>query len=102
MTMARIYKPARTAMQSGSARTREWVLDFEETEPKEVEPLMGWTSCDDTRQQVRLCFATKEEAVAYCEQHGIPYRVSEPKPAKRRVIAYADNFAFSRREPWSH
>jgi hypothetical protein len=102
MTTARIYKPARTAMQSGNARTREWVLDFEETEPKEVEPLMGWTSCDDTRQQVRLCFATKEEAVAYCEQQGIAYRVSEPKPAKRRVIAYADNFAFSRREPWSH
>lgn len=102
MTTARIYKPARTAMQSGTARTREWVVVFEATEPKAVEPLMGWTSSGDTRQQVRLCFATKEEAVAYCEQHGIAYQVSEPKPAKRRVIAYADNFAFSRRIPWTH
>jgi len=102
MTTARIYKPARTVMQSGHARTREWVLEFEATEPKEVEPLMGWTSCDDTNQQVRLFFAAKEEAVAYCQQHGIDYRVSEPKPAKRRSIAYADNFAFWRREPWSH
>jgi len=102
MTTARIYKPARTAMQSGNAKTREWVLGFDETAPKAVEPLMGWTSCDDTRQQVQLYFDTKEEAIAYCEQHGIAYWVSEPKPVKRRIISYSDNFAFSRREPWSH
>jgi hypothetical protein len=102
MTTARIYKPARTAMQSGNARTREWVVDFEATEPKEVEPLMGWTSSGDTREQIRLFFITREEAIAYCQQHGIAYRISEPKPVKRRIIAYADNFAFSRLTPWTH
>jgi hypothetical protein len=102
MPTARIYKPAKTAMQSGTAKTKSWVLDFEETAPKEVEPLMGWTSSADTRQQVRLRFASKEEAIAYCEHHGIAYRVFDPKQPKRRVIAYADNFAFSRRTPWTH
>jgi hypothetical protein len=102
MTSAHIYKPARTAMQSGNAKTQEWVLEFDRTEPAMVEPLMGWTSSGDTRQQVQLHFATKEEAVAYCEQLGIAYRVSEPKSPKRRTIAYADNFAFSRRIPWTH
>ena len=102
MTTARIYKPAKTAMQSGTATTKKWVLDFEPAEPKEVEPLMGWTSSGDMQQQVQLRFATKEEAIAYCERHGIPHQVFDPKQQKRRVIAYADNFAFSRRTPWTH
>jgi hypothetical protein len=102
MTIARIYKPAKTAMQSGTRGTKLWVLDFEPAEPKEVEPLMGWTSSADMRQQIRLRFDTREEAIAYCEQHGIAYRLSEPKTLTRRGIAYADNFAFSRRTPWTH
>ena len=51
---ARIYKPARTAMQSGTAKTKEWVLDYEPEQPRMVEPLMGWTSSGDMKQQVRL------------------------------------------------
>jgi ETC complex I subunit-like protein len=102
MTTARIYKPAKTAMQSGTAATKLWVLDFEPAEPKEVEPLMGWTSSGDMTQQVRLRFAAKEEAIAYCEQRGIAYRVSDPQEPKRRGMAYADNFAYSRRTPWTH
>ncbi len=102
MPIARIYKPAKTAMQSGTAGTKLWVLDFESTEPKEVEPLMGWTSSGDTLQQVRLRFATKEEAIAYCENNGIPYRVYEPHTPTRRAISYSDNFAYSRRTPWTH
>jgi ETC complex I subunit conserved region len=99
---ARIYKPAKTAMQSGTAKTKSWVLDYEPTEPKEVEPLMGWTSSGDTRQQVCLRFDSKEEAIAYCERHRIPHQVFDPKQPRRRVMAYADNFAFSRRTPWTH
>jgi len=102
MTTARIYIPARTAMQSGTAKSRSWVLDFEQTSPKAVEPLMGWTSSADTRQQVRLRFDSKEEAIAYCEHNGIPYRVFDANPPKRQVMAYADNFAYSRRIPWTH
>lgn len=99
---ARIYKPAKTAMQSGTAKTREWVLDYEPEQAREIEPLMGWTSSGDMRQQVRLRFATAEEAVAYAERHGIPYQVFDTKPGVRRPIAYSDNFAFTRRGSWTH
>jgi hypothetical protein len=102
MAAARIYKPARTAMQSGTAKTKEWVLEFEPEQAREVEPLMGWTSSGDMRQQVRLRFDSAEEAVAYCERHGIPYQVTEPKAPPRRTISYSDNFAFKRREAWTH
>jgi hypothetical protein len=100
--IARIYKPAKTAMQSGTAKTKDWMLDFEPEQPRTVEPLMGWTSSGDMRQQVRLHFASKEEAVAYCERHGIAYQTFETKPATRRVVSYSDNFAFKRRDAWTH
>lgn len=100
--VARIYKPARGATQSGSARSKSWVLDFEPEKPRVIEPLMGWTSSSDMHQQVRLRFDTKEEAIAYCERQGIPFQVSEAREPTRRVIAYADNFAYSRRTPWTH
>ena len=100
--VARIYKPAKTAMQSGTAKTTDWVLDYEPEQPRAVEPLMGWTSSGDMRQQVRLCFDTQEEAVAYCERHGIAYQVAAPKPVKRNVMSYSDNFAFTRRGAWTH
>src|ERR1700744_2622179 len=72
---ARIYKPARNAMQSGKARTKLWLLEYEPESPRIPDPLMGWTSSDDMRQQVALEFDTKEEAVAYAEKHGIPFQV---------------------------
>ena len=99
---ARIYKPAKTAMQSGTAKTHDWVVDFDPEAPRQVEPLMGWTSSSDMRQQLRLRFATKEEAVAYCERQGVAYQLSEEKPVARRITAYADNFAFKRRDAWTH
>ena len=77
---ARIYKPARTAMQSGNAKTKEWVLDYEPEQPRTVEPLMGWTSSADMKQAGAAASSTrKEEAVAYCERHGIAYQVFEAK-----------------------
>jgi hypothetical protein len=99
---ARIYKPSKTAMQSGQANTKAWVLDFEPEQPPQVEPLMGWTSSGDMRQQVRLRFASKEEAIAYCERRGIAYQVFDATPPKRRTISYSDNFAFNRRDAWTH
>jgi hypothetical protein len=99
---ARIYKPSKTAMQSGFANTKAWVLDFEPEVPRQVEPLMGWTSSGDMRQQLRLRFDSKEEAVAYCERHGIAYHVFETASLKRRTMSYADNFSFKRRDAWTH
>jgi len=99
---ARIYKPSKTAMQSGQAKTKDWVIDFEPEQARQVEPLMGWTSSGDMRQQLRLSFANKEEAITYCERHAVAYQVSEAKPATRRTISYSDNFAFKRRDAWTH
>jgi hypothetical protein len=99
---ARIYKPAKTAMQSGKAKTKDWVLDYDPEQPRTVEPLMGWTSSSDMRQQLKLNFASKEEAVAYCEREGIAYRILPDKEPVRRTMSYSDNFAFTRRGAWTH
>jgi len=100
--LARIYRPTRTAMQSGRAGTRRWVLEFAPTTPRRIEPLMGWTSSDDTTQQIHLTFDTREEAVAYARANGIPHQVVAPKESRRKRKAYSDNFAFDRKEPWTH
>ena len=100
--IARIYKPAKTAMQSGEARTKNWVLEYEPEVPRRVEPLMGWTSSSDMRQQVRLRFGSKEDAIAYCEKNAIPFQVSEPHARAAKKMAYADNFSFRRMGQWTH
>ena len=99
---ARIYRPTKTAMQSGKAKTKDWVLDYDPEVPRTVEPLMGWTSSRDMRQQLKLRFATQEEAIAYCEREGIAYRVLPDKEPARRTISYSDNFAYTRRGAWTH
>jgi hypothetical protein len=100
---ARIFRPARTAMQSGRAKAATWVLEFEPSDARRSDPLMGWTQTSDTSSsQVRLSFETKDEAVRYAEAHGIAFQLFDPKPAKRILKAYADNFAFGRRTPWTH
>jgi ETC complex I subunit conserved region len=99
---ARIYVPPKTAMQSGWAGTHLWVLEFEPTEPRYPDPLMGWSGGADTNGQVRLRFETSEEAIAYADKHGIPYDLEEPQARKIKPKAYADNFKFSRLENWTH
>ena len=99
---ARIYKPAKTAMQQGGAGTQDWVLDFEPESPRTIEPLMGWTSSTDTRAQVRMRFATLEEAVAYATRHGIAFRNEEPNKTELKPKSYAENFKFGRVDRWTH
>jgi hypothetical protein len=100
--LARIYKPAKTAMQSGKARTRDWVLEFEPATARVPEPLMGWTSSTDMNGQVRLAFETRDEAIAYAQKHGVAFQLFEPKEQKLVLKAYADNFSVDRKEPWTH
>ncbi len=100
--LARIYKPARNAMQSGAANTREWLLEYEPASARTPDPLMGWTSSSDMDGQIRLAFDTKEEAIAYAQKHGVPFQLFEPKVPKRIIKAYADNFVVERKEPWTH
>jgi hypothetical protein len=99
---ARIYRPARNAMQSGMARTKTWILDFAPAESTQRDPLMGWTGSGDTRQQIRMTFASEKEAIAYARREGIAFELAEPKRRRRRAKAYADNFRFGRRELWTH
>ncbi|EHS50903.1 ETC complex I subunit conserved region [Rhizobium sp. PDO1-076] len=99
---AKIYRPAKTAMQSGKAKTQFWVLEFDQTSPRKIDPVMGYTTSADTRQQVKLTFETLDQAEAYAQREGIEYRVVLPKEAKRQVVSYTDNFRFSRLQPWTH
>ena len=99
---ARIYSPSKTAMQSGTARTGHWILEFAPKERRTIEPLMGYTSSSDTQSQVRLRFDTREEAIAYAERNGIEFHLQEPKEPRRRAISYAENFRYDRRIPWTH
>ncbi len=99
---ARIYQPAKNAMQSGKARTKQWLLEYEPEKPRDIDPLMGWTSSSDMRQQIELEFATSDEAVAYAQKNNIPYQVFEPHKPAAKAKSYADNFRFDRKVPWSH
>ncbi|MDB6453272.1 ETC complex I subunit [Falsirhodobacter sp. 20TX0035] len=101
---ARIYKPARTAMQSGQAKTKEWVLDYAPATAREIDPLMGWTSSDDTQRQVRLRFDTQEAAEAYARENGIEAEVQPPQSRKPNIRArgYGENFATDRKGNWTH
>jgi hypothetical protein len=98
---ARIYRPARTAMQSGQAKDK-WLLEYEPETARQIEPLMGWTSSTDMKSQIKLRFDTKEEAIAYAERNGIAYRIEQPKDPSRKVVSYSDNFKTTRAVPWSH
>ena len=97
-----IYKPAKTAMQSGQAQTKAWRLEFEPASAREIDPLMGWTSGGDTNAQVRLEFDTREEAIAYAERAGLAYQIAEPQARKAVRKSYADNFKFGRIDSWTH
>ncbi len=96
MAEARIYLPAKSAMQSGRAGTRLWVLEFVPAEAKRHDPLMGWISSNDTRQQVHLTFPTLDEAVAHADRLGITYQVVAPHSRTIKPKAYADNFRYDR------
>ncbi len=100
--LARIYKPARTAMQSGNAAAEKWLLEYEPEVRPAADPLMGYTSSSDLRRQIRLEFDTCEEATAYAARNGIPYRVATDNEPTRKKISYSDNFRSGRPQPWTH
>ena len=101
---ARIFQPSRTAMSSGTAKTKHWVLEFTADSAREVDPLMGWTSSRDTQAQVQLTFDTKEEALDYAKEKGIEAVVlsSQRRKPNIRKGGYGENFATNRRAVWTH
>lgn len=102
--VARIYRPAKSAMSSGTAKSKTWVLEYSADSARSVDPLMGWTSSDDTQAQVRMTFESKEAALDYAKDQGIDAVVTEPKDRKPniRTRGYGENFATDRRGPWTH
>ena len=96
MVLARIYRPAKTAMQSGRRQTRKWLLEFEPASRREPDPLMGWASAEDTLNEIRLSFDTLDEAVAFAAQRGLDYAVSAPHEDTPKPKSYADNFRYDR------
>jgi hypothetical protein len=101
--LARIFRPSKTAMQSGKSNAQHWVLEYEADAAKKIEPLMGWTGASDMRSsELRLCFDSRESAIAFAQKHGLAYQVVETRAPKRILKAYADNFRFDRTMPWTH
>ena len=99
---ARISRPAKTAMQSGTAKSSRWLLEFETDAHRSIEPLMGWTSSSNTLGQVKLWFDSKEDAIAYAVRNGVAYTLDEPKEGTRRAMTYSDNFKSNRVGSWTH
>jgi hypothetical protein len=99
---ARIYKPAQNVMQQGKGASQDWVLEYVPAQRRVIEPLMGWTSSSDTRRQVRIGFATKDEAVAFATRNGVAFRLEEPPATKVRPKSYAENFKYGRPNRWTH
>ena len=100
--VAKIYKPAKTATQSGRGKTKKWVLDYSRASKVAPEPLMGWQASADTSRQVKLYFESSDAAIAYCRSHNLAFEVVKPKQRRLRRKAYADNFAFDRVGSWTH
>ena len=100
----RIFQPTRSAMSSGLAKTKSWVLEYAPAKSRDLDPLMGWTSSADIQSQVRLAFDSKVEALTYAELHGLEADIIEPTRRKVNVRpgGYADNFATGRRGAWTH
>ena len=100
----RIYQPARNAMQSGTAKTQGWVLEFAPASAREVDPLMGWTSTTDTSTQVKLRFDSREAAKDYARAQGIAAEVVLPNSRKANIrpLGYGENFATNRKGAWTH
>jgi ETC complex I subunit conserved region len=99
---ARIYRPAKTAMQSGKAKAGRWLLEYEPEAPRQADPLMGWTSSGDMKSQLKLWFETQEEAEGYARRNGLAYKVEQPKETTRKGMSYSDNFRFTRIGQWTH
>jgi len=96
MALARIYQPAKTAMQSGRGQTRKWLLEYEPASRRDPDPLMGWSSAGDTLNEVRLRFDSLDEAVAFARREGLDYTLIQPHARTPKAKSYADNFRYDR------
>ena len=98
----KIYRPAKTAMQSGRAKTKQWLAEYLSEISTEKDFLMGWTSSNDTRSQIKIFFDTKEQAIQWAKKNNYQFYVEEPQKRVSKPKSYASNFDIDRKEPWTH
>lgn len=98
----KIYKPSKTAMQSGFGKTKKWIAEYISNEETVKDNLMGWNSSSDTKSQIKIFFDTKEQAIEWAKINKYQYYVEEPKIRKMKIKSYASNFDVNRKESWTH
>ena len=98
----KIYKPSKTAMQSGIGKTKKWLAEYISDEETVKDHLMGWNSSTDTKTQIKVFFDTKEQAIVWAKNNDYHYFVEEPKIKKVTIKSYASNFAMNRKDSWTH
>ncbi len=99
---ALIYQPDRNAMQSGRAKMKNWILEFDPAQARNIDPLTGWTGSGDMQAQVKMKFPSCQDAKRYAQRHGIDYAVIDKPDRVRQSKSYSDNFATDRRQSWTH
>ena len=98
----KIYKPSKTAMQSGYGNTKKWLAEYMSEVDTSKDTLMGWNTSHDTQTQIKLFFDTKEEAIKWAKKNNYQFYVVEPNKKKIKIKSYASNFDINRKEPWTH
>ena len=98
----KIYKPSKTAMQSGLGKTKKWLAEYISNENTVKDNLMGWNSSSDTKSQIKVFFDSKEQAIEWAKNNNYQYFVEEPKVRKVKIKSYESNFDINRKESWTH
>ena len=98
----KIYKPTKSSMQSGLGKTKKWLAEYITEKDKIKDTLMGWNSSLDTKEQIKMFFETKEQAIEWSKKNNEQFIVIEPKERKIKPKNYASNFDMNRKEPWTH
>ena len=98
----KIYKPTKSSMQSGLGKTKLWIAEYVSEQDKTKDSLMGWNSSSDTKEQIKMFFDTKDQAVEWAKKNNQQFVVIEPKVKKYNLKSYASNFDMNRKEPWTH
>lgn len=98
----KIYKPSKTAMQSGRGKTKQWLAEYLSDVSTTKDILMGWTSSADTKSQIKLFFDTKEQAIEWAKKNNYQFYVEEPHKRLIKSKSYSSNFDIDRKEPWTH
>ena len=98
----KIYKPSKSSMQSGLGKTKQWVVEYISEKDKIKDTLMGWNSSFDTKEQIKIFFKTKEQAIEWAKKNNVQYIIYEPRVRSLKPKNYTSNFDINRKEPWTH